>query len=130
MRIAGSVILFLCLVVLVYPLFYFGIIFILVMSLSKYSNTMHQLKRLKEKTKANIRYIIGGISLLLGGLFMFIPFIPLGYVFLGVGAFLLSPAIPALKRLINFAEKKDPTNKVKKMEEKTDELIKDKIEKK
>nr|MBD3621266.1 hypothetical protein [Sunxiuqinia sp.] len=91
---------------------------------------MNRLNIWKSKIKANIRYIIGGIVLLFGALFMFIPFIPLGYVFLGVGAFLLSPAIPALKRLIKFVEKKDPSDKIKKMEEKTDEIIKEKIERK
>ncbi|WP_339738489.1 hypothetical protein [uncultured Sunxiuqinia sp.] len=91
---------------------------------------MNRLNNWKSKIKANIRYIIGGIVLLFGALFMFIPFIPLGYVFLGVGAFLLSPAIPALKRLIKFVEKKDPSDKIKKMEEKTDEIIKEKIERK
>lgn len=91
---------------------------------------MNRLNIWKSKIKANIQYIIGGIVLLFGALFMFIPFIPLGYVFLGVGAFLLSPAIPALKRLIKFVEKKDPSDKIKKMEEKTDEIIKEKIERK
>ncbi|KOH42738.1 hypothetical protein [Sunxiuqinia dokdonensis] len=91
---------------------------------------MNRLSHWKNKIKANIRYLIGGLVFLLGILFMFVPFIPLGYVCLGIGAFLLSPAIPALKRLIKFVEKKDPTNKVKKMEEKTDEFIKEKIEQK
>ena len=91
---------------------------------------MNRLSHWKNKIKANIRYLIGGLVFLLGILFMFVPFIPLGYVCLGIGAFLLSPAIPALKRLIKFVKKKDPTNKVKKMEEKTDEFIKEKIEQK
>ena len=91
---------------------------------------MNRLSHWKNKINANIRYLIGGLVFLLGILFMFVPFIPLGYVCLGIGAFLLSPAIPALKRLIKFVEKKDPTNKVKKMEEKTDEFIKEKIEQK
>ena len=91
---------------------------------------MNRLNNWKSKIKANIRYIIGGMVLFFGALFMFVPFIPLGYVFLGIGAFLLSPAIPALKRLIRFAEKKDPTNKIKELEEKTDQFIKEKIEEK
>jgi len=89
---------------------------------------MKRLKVWKAKIKANMRYLIGGLALLFGAIFMFVPFIPLGYVCLGIGAFLLSPAIPALKRLINFVEKKDPSEKIRKMEEKTDEFIRNKIE--
>lgn len=91
---------------------------------------MNQIKKIKNKARENVRYIIGGIIFFFGAIFMFVPFIPLGYAFLGIGAFLLSPAVPALRRLVNYIERKDKSNKIKKMEEKTDHLIKEKFEKK
>lgn len=77
----------------------------------------------RQKLKDNLRYIIGGIIFFLGAVFMFVPFIPLGYAFLEIGAFLLSPVIPALRKLLKWIEKKDDSSKVKKMEEKTEEFI-------
>lgn len=91
---------------------------------------MQQLKTFIEKLRENARYIIGGIILFFGAIFMFVPFIPLGYIFIGIGAFLLSPAIPALKRLLNYIEKKDKSNKISKLEKKTDQFIHEKFEKK
>ena len=87
------------------------------------SHISNKVKPLKQKLKDNLRYIIGGVIFFLGGVFMFVPFIPLGYAFLGIGAFLLSPAIPALKKLLRWIEEKDESNKIKKMEEKTEDFI-------
>jgi UPF0716 family protein affecting phage T7 exclusion len=89
---------------------------------------MSKFENLKKKIKVNLRYIIGGIILFLGAIFMFVPFIPLGYLFLAIGALLLAPVIPALRKLLNWVEKKDKTNKIEKVEEKVDDYVKKKTE--
>ena len=87
------------------------------------SNINTKTTSFRQKFKANLRYIFGGIIFFLGGIFMFVPFIPLGYAFLGIGAFLLSPAVPALRKLLRWIEQKDESNRIKKMENKTEEFI-------
>jgi putative Mn2+ efflux pump MntP len=82
--------------------------------------------KLKKFVKNNLRYIAGALIILLGLVFMMIPFIPLGYILLAVGAFLYTPLIPPLKKFVKFLEKKDDSNKVEKAEEKVDEFFKDK----
>jgi uncharacterized membrane protein len=84
---------------------------------------MKQLEKFKEFFQKNLRYIVGGFLLLLGAVFMLIPFIPLGYVFLAVGAFLLTPVIPFLNKVVKYFEKKDDSGKIKEVEEKVDEVF-------
>ncbi len=79
---------------------------------------------MKEFFKKNLRYIIGGIVLLLGAVFMFVPFIPLGYIFLAIGAFLLAPAIPFMRKLVKYIEEKDKSNRIKKVEKKVNSFFK------
>jgi len=85
---------------------------------------MSRPEALKKKLKKNLRYLIGGVIFFLGAVFMFVPFIPLGYLFLAIGAFLLSPVIPALRKLVKFIEKKDKSNRIKRAEEKVDQYMK------
>ncbi|MFP4060813.1 MAG: DUF2892 domain-containing protein [Bacteroidales bacterium] len=64
-----------------------------------------------------IRPVAGIVALLLGGVFMLIPFIPLGYILLFASIFILSPYIPGLKWLVNYFKKKDKSNKLDKVED-------------
>ena len=79
---------------------------------------MELFKRIKKFFKKNLRYIVGGLVLLFGAVFMFIPFIPLGYILLAAGAFLLAPTVPFLRKVLKYIEKKDKKNRVKKLEDK------------
>lgn len=71
----------------------------------------------------NKRFLLGTVIFILGAVFMFIPFIPLGYVLLAVGAFLLYPVFPPLKRLLDYLRKKDRSNKIQKAQKKTEALL-------
>jgi len=73
--------------------------------------------------KKNIRFIAGIIVLVLGGVFMVVPFIPLGYIFLFVGAFLLAPKVPFLRRFMKWLKKKDKSGKLEKAEDKVDDVF-------
>ena len=54
---------------------------------------------------------------------MFIPFIPLGYVLLAVGSFLLYPVVPPLKSLLDYMKKRDKQNRIEKAQKKTNEYL-------
>ena len=81
----------------------------------------------KSKLRKLITLIGGLIFLGLGVLFMFIPFIPLGYIFLVVALFLLSYNLPFMRNLINKLRKKDKGNNIEKIEEHV-EITEKKIE--
>jgi drug/metabolite transporter (DMT)-like permease len=68
--------------------------------------------------KNYIRLIIGIITALLGIVFLFIPFLPFGYLLLFVSAFFLASYIPILKKFMSFLRKKDRKGYIKKAEEK------------
>jgi drug/metabolite transporter (DMT)-like permease len=68
--------------------------------------------------KKYIRLIIGIITALLGIVFLFIPFLPFGYLFLFVSAFFLVSYIPFLKKFMNFLRKKDKKGYIKKVDAK------------
>jgi hypothetical protein len=53
---------------------------------------------------------------------MFLPFLPIGYVFTIGGIMLLAPYIPFLKRFLSYLEKKDKKGRVKKVIDKTSEV--------
>jgi uncharacterized membrane protein len=75
------------------------------------------------KLRKNLRYVFGFVALVAGTAFMFIPFIPLGYMLLAVGAFLLYPLVPVLRRLVEYFEKKDKSNTVRKIENKVNNFF-------
>ena len=77
--------------------------------------------KIKPQHKKYIRLVAGIIVLILGAVFMLVPFIPLGYIFLIAGLFLLASYIPPLNRLIKKLKSKDDKNRVEKVEEKIDE---------
>lgn len=86
---------------------------------------MKQWIKIKPENKKYIRLVVGIIILLLGGVFMLVPFIPLGYVFLFAGLFLLASYIPFLNKIITKLKKKDKKGLVKKVEKKIDEAEKE-----
>jgi hypothetical protein len=74
--------------------------------------------KIKPQHKKYIRLVAGLILLILGSVFMLVPFIPLGYVFLIASLFLLASYFPPLKKLIDKIRSKDDKNRVGKVEEK------------
>lgn len=78
--------------------------------------------------RKNLRLIIGIIVLVAGGVFMIIPFIPLGYILLFIGAFLLAPKVPFLRKFMNWLKKKDKSGKLEKAEDKVDDILEKKDE--
>lgn len=65
--------------------------------------------------------VAGIIILALGAVFMVVPFIPLGYIFLFAGLLLLSYYIPAFRKPIDKLKKKDKKDRFEKVEKKIDE---------
>ena len=74
--------------------------------------------RIKQKHKKYIRLTAGLILLVSGAVFMLIPFIPLGYIFLIASLFLLASYIPPLNRIIDKIRTKDEKDRVGKVEKK------------
>lgn len=74
--------------------------------------------KIKPEHEKYIRLVAGLILLVLGAVFMLIPFIPLGYIFLIASLFLLASYIPALNRIIEKMRRKDKKAKVDKVEKK------------
>ncbi len=82
---------------------------------------MNRIFKIKPEHKKYLRPVVGGIILLLGAVFMLVPFIPLGYIFLFGGLFLLSTDIPIFRKWLNKAKSKDKKNRIEKVEETVDE---------
>lgn len=61
------------------------------------------------------RIIIGIICFLAGIGFFFVPFLPIGYILLFVGAVLLAPEIPLFSRFFKWLETKDESGRLKKI---------------
>ena len=76
---------------------------------------------LNPKVKKYIRPVIAILTLILGGVFMLIPFIPLGYVLIFVGLFLLTPYSPKLKKWIQKLKKNDDKHVIEDAEKKVEE---------
>lgn len=73
-----------------------------------------------ERRMKIIRIIFGSLIFLLGVVFMFLPFIPLGYLFIFIGLFFLSPIIPHIRKLLNLIERKDKKGRIRKARDKSD----------
>lgn len=82
---------------------------------------MNKIFKIKPEHKKYLRPVAGGFILLLGIVFMVVPFIPLGYIFLFGGLFLLSTEIPIFKKWLDKAKSKDKKNRIEKVEKKVDE---------
>ncbi len=81
---------------------------------------MNKIFKIKPEHKKYLRPVVGGIILLLGIVFMVVPFIPLGYIFLFGGLFLLSSEIPIFKKWLSKAKSKDKKDRIEKVEDKVD----------
>jgi hypothetical protein len=91
---------------------------------------MNRIFKIKPEHKKYLRPVAGGFILLLGIVFMVVPFIPLGYIFLFGGLFLLSTEIPLFKKWLNKAKSKDKKNRIEKAEniiDKKEEQLSEKI---
>jgi len=74
--------------------------------------------KLNPKIKKYIPPFFAAIILALGGVFMLVPFIPLGYIFIFIGLFMLSRYLPFVRKWINKLKKKDDNNMVEGVERK------------
>ena len=74
--------------------------------------------KIKPEHKKYIRLVAGLILLILGSLFMFIPFIPLGYIFLVASLLLLATYIPPLNSIIEKIRTKDEKDRIGNVEKK------------
>lgn len=72
---------------------------------------------------------MGTFILLLGLIFMFVPFIPLGYIFLAAALIILSYELPPVRRLLDRLKKNGNGDKIEKIEAEVDE-VEDEIDKK
>lgn len=82
---------------------------------------MNNIFNIKPEHKKYLRPVAGGFILLLGIVFMVVPFIPLGYIFLFGGLFLLSTEIPIFKKWLDKAKSKDKKNRIEEVEKTVDE---------
>ena len=64
------------------------------------------------------RTVYGSIALVLGVVFALIPVIPVGYLFLFIGAFLLTHRIPIFMRFKRWLKKRDNRGRLEKIERK------------
>ena len=74
--------------------------------------------KIKSKYKKYFRPVAGSLLLAVGIVFMLIPFIPIGYMFIIAGLFLLAYEIPALKKVLDKIKAKDSKGRVEKVEQK------------
>lgn len=91
---------------------------------------MKQWITIKPEHKKYIRLVAGIIILVFGGVFMLVPFIPLGYIFSFAGLFLLSYYVPFLRKFVDKIKKKDKKGMIVKAEKKinkVEELIDEKF---
>jgi uncharacterized membrane protein len=72
--------------------------------------------KISQKYKKYLRPTAGVICLVLGSVFMLIPFIPLGYILIFAGLFLLAAEIPFLRKYIDKIRKRDAKGRVDKVE--------------
>lgn len=73
--------------------------------------------KLDPKYKKYLRPVAGIIFLAAGAVFILIPFIPIGYILLIAGFFLLAPNLPFIRKWIRKIKKKDDKGRVEKVEE-------------
>ena len=88
---------------------------------------MNSFFKIKPEHKKHVRTVVGIIILILGGIFMVVPFIPLGYIFLFGGLFLLSTKVPIFKKWLEKAKSKDKKGKIEKMVDEKEEQLTEKI---
>ena len=62
---------------------------------------------MKTASRRILRIVLGSLSLLVGVAGIFLPILQ-GWLFLGIGALLLSPEVPPLRRLVKYVERRYP----------------------
>ena len=72
--------------------------------------------KIDPRYKKYIRPVAGIIFLMLGSVFMLLPFIPLGYIMIFGGLFLFSAELPFLQKWLNKIRHKDKKGRVDKVE--------------
>ncbi len=71
------------------------------------------------------RTVYGILCLLFGLVFVMVPFIPLGWVLLFAGTFLLAKKVPPFKRFLEWLKKKDKKGTFIKVEKKINHFFGD-----
>lgn len=69
------------------------------------------------------RLVYGTIILIIGAVVMLFPVIPLGYVGVFVGSYLLHHKIPILRRVMDWLRKKDDKGRLQRFEEKVEHFF-------
>jgi len=69
------------------------------------------------------RVIYGTFILIVGLVFFMFPMIPLGYVLLFIGAYLLQHHIPVFARLMDWLRKRDKKGRLQQFENKVDRFF-------
>jgi len=69
------------------------------------------------------RIVYGIIILLIGAVTMLLPMVPLGYIGVFVGAYLLHHRIPMLKRVMNWLRERDEEGRLQQFEDWVDDLF-------
>ena len=70
------------------------------------------------------RLVYGIIILIIGAVSMLLPMIPLGYIGLFVGAYLLHHRIPMLERLMDWLREQDKQGRLQRFEDRVDNFFK------
>lgn len=71
---------------------------------------------MEEIYKSYIRWAAGIFAFVIGVVFMLIPFIPIGYLFIIFSVFILAPKIPFLKKWVHWLKEKDKRGNINKVE--------------
>ena len=74
--------------------------------------------KFKPEHKKYIRPVAATILMVLGIVFLFFPFIPLGYIFMFAALLLLAPYLPPVRRFLDYLRRKDNKDRVGEVEEK------------
>lgn len=90
----------------------------------------HLMVKLDPKYKKYLRPVAGIIFLAAGAVFILIPFIPLGYILIFAGLFLLASYLPFVRKWIQKIKMKDDKGRVEKVEKEIedteDKMVNDK----
>lgn len=69
------------------------------------------------------RLVYGTIILIVGAVAMLFPIIPLGYVGVFIGSYLLHHRVPILGRLMDWLRKKDKKGRLQRFEDKVEQFF-------
>lgn len=69
------------------------------------------------------RVVYGSIILVIGAVAMLFPIIPMGYVGVFVGSYLLHHKVPFLERVMNWLRRKDEKGRLQRFEDKVERFF-------